>query len=229
VNIPGLVQPCDYAHRGLWRGGGIPENSLAAFKAARVAGYGVELDVRLTADGEVVVFHDEALERLTVESGLVEERTVEELTSLRLLGSDQFIPTLAQALDVMDGQAPLLVELKTPKGQEGPLEAAVAALLGRYGGWRAVLSFNQMALRTFRGLKPDPSIHVGLNCATGPIDQGFAPADFISASTDFVSSADVQALRKSGVPAAAWTIRSQAQLDAVRFFTDICIFEGFTP
>ncbi len=86
MNPPARLLDAPIAHRGLWRTGAGPENSLAAFEAACRAGYGVELDVRLTADGEAVVFHDDALERMTASSGLVEERTADELAALRLLG-----------------------------------------------------------------------------------------------------------------------------------------------
>ncbi len=87
MNLPESLAGRPIAHRGLWRPGLRPENSLAAFEAACAAGYGIELDARLTADGEVVVFHDDSLERLTAEGGLVEEHTAAALTAIPLLGS----------------------------------------------------------------------------------------------------------------------------------------------
>ena len=82
MSLPAALTGRPIAHRGLWRPGVRPENSLAAFHAACAAGYGIELDVQLTADGEAVVFHDASLDRMTTESGLVEERTAEALTRL---------------------------------------------------------------------------------------------------------------------------------------------------
>src|SRR6185312_11488790 len=114
VSLPSAFLGAPIAHRGLWRSGGAPENSLAAFEAACRAGYGIELDVRLSADGEAMVFHDETLERLTASAGLVEEQTADELQALRLFGSCEVIPTLDEVLVLIDGRTPLLVELKTP-------------------------------------------------------------------------------------------------------------------
>ena len=102
---------CPYAHRGL-HGEGVPENSLAAFKKAVENGHGIELDLQLSADGEVMVFHDYTLKRMTGEAGLLSEKTAEELRSLRLAGTDEHIPTLREVLELVDGQVPLLVELK---------------------------------------------------------------------------------------------------------------------
>jgi len=107
----GLI--CPYAHRGL-HGGGVPENSLAAFKKAVDSGHGIELDLQLSADGEVMVFHDYTLVRITGESGLLSERSAEELRSLRLSGTDEHIPTLREVLELVDGRVPLLVEINPP-------------------------------------------------------------------------------------------------------------------
>jgi glycerophosphoryl diester phosphodiesterase len=229
VSVDALFYGFNYAHRGLWRTGGCPENSLAAFEKACASGFGIELDVRLTADGEAIVFHDETLDRLTIESGLVEERTIAELTLLRLLGSDQFIPTLAQALEVVRGRTSVLVELKTPPGQEGALEEAVAHLLKDYNSWCGVLSFNPHALRKFGELTPGLPIYTGLNCTGGPIDPDYAKVNFISASVDFVRDPEVQEWRRRGLLAVAWTLRSRAQMETLQPFADTYMFEGFDP
>ena len=86
------------AHRGLWTPGGAPENSLAAFQAACAGGYGIELDVQLSADGEAVVFHDWTLERLTGAEGRLTDRSLADLRELRLAGTEEGIPTLAEVL-----------------------------------------------------------------------------------------------------------------------------------
>src|SRR5690606_36810648 len=103
------------AHSGLWRPGGSPENTLAAFAAARDRGYGVELDVQLTADGRAVVFHDPTLKRMTGRRGAVRDLQAGELGRIALRGSDPSIPTLEAALAVL-GRTPVFVELKTPTG-----------------------------------------------------------------------------------------------------------------
>ncbi|MGI9169559.1 MAG: glycerophosphodiester phosphodiesterase family protein, partial [Caulobacteraceae bacterium] len=86
------------AHRGLWSAEGCPENSLGAFQAAGSAGYNIELDVQLTADGEAVVFHDATLSRMTGTPGRVADHTAADLGRLRLAGTDETVPTLAEAL-----------------------------------------------------------------------------------------------------------------------------------
>ena len=218
------------AHRGLWRPGQCPENSLGAFQAACAAGYGVELDVRLTADGEAVVFHDDGLERLTVESGLVEERTAEELSTISLLGGDhQTIPSLAQALAMIGGRSLVLVELKTPAGQEGLLEARVAQLLEGYDGPAAVLSFNALALAWMAQHHPD--IPRGLNAASiedlGGADE--AKADFLSVCLDLAATDEVQAWRAQSRLAVAWTVRRADQRARLDGRVDNVMFEGFAP
>jgi glycerophosphoryl diester phosphodiesterase len=226
VSLPAGLTGAPIAHRGLWRSGGAPENSLSAFEAACKAGYGVELDVRLSADGEVMVFHDETLERMTASSGMVEEQTADELRALRLLGSDQTIPTLDDVIRLIDGRVLVLVELKTPPGQEGLLESRVADLLARSPGAAAVLSFNAEALawmwshapRISRGLNAQTPEQLGKAAVTG--------ADFLSVKLDLAPHPDVQAWRQTG-KAIAWTARSPADRDRLKGLADNLMFEGF--
>ena len=101
----------DYAHRGLW-GGDIPENSIPAFSAAASAGYGVELDVQLSADRQVVVFHDYTLSRMCGEDTRVDSLGGAALTWRRLGKTDYTIPLLDDALTTVKGRVPVLIELK---------------------------------------------------------------------------------------------------------------------
>ena len=102
-----------FAHRGLHDiGRGRPENSRAAFRAAIERGYGIELDLQVSGDGVAMSFHDEGLERLAGESGLVRETTAERLGRCRLLGTEETIPTLAEVLDLVAGCTP-----RVPRGQ----------------------------------------------------------------------------------------------------------------
>ena len=228
MSLPTAFQAAPIAHRGLWRGGGAPENSLAAFDAACRAGYGIELDVRLSADGESMVFHDDTLERLTASAGLVEEQTADELKALRLLGCGETIPGLAEVLGVIDGRAPLLVELKTPAGQEGLLERRVAELLADYAGPVAVLSFNAEALAWLASHAPD--LRRGLNAATPAqlANAERARADFLSVQLDLAGHDVVQGWRRMG-EALAWTCRSPADLHRVSPLVENVMFEGFIP
>ena len=105
------LQNWRFAHRVL-HGNGCPENSMAAFRKARDMGFGVELDVHLLADGNLAVIHDSQLLRLTGAEGKVEDLTTEQLSNYHLDGTDQTIPEFRQVLDLYDGRAPLIVELK---------------------------------------------------------------------------------------------------------------------
>src|SRR4051812_45971454 len=101
------------AHRGLHAAReGRPENSIGAFAHSCALGFPAELDVRLTRDGEVVVFHDRTLKRLTGAAGRVEDRDAAELRALRLLGTRERLPLLREVLELVAGRVPLLIELK---------------------------------------------------------------------------------------------------------------------
>ena len=108
-----------FAHRAL-HGPGRPENSRSAIDAAITAGYGIEIDLQLSADGQAMVFHDYALDRLTAARGPVRGLSAERLSSLHLTDSEEGIPTLTQVLDQVAGAVPLLVEVKDQDGALGP-------------------------------------------------------------------------------------------------------------
>ncbi len=137
-----------FAHRGLW-GGDVPENSLAAFRLAVEGGFAIELDVQLSRDGEVMVFHDYTLTRMCGKEVKLAALTAAELTQCRLGGTEEKIPTLREVLAAVGGRVPLLVELKGESGNTA-LCPAVAALLDEYSGEWCVESFNPLLLRWFK-------------------------------------------------------------------------------
>ena len=137
-----------YAHRGLW-GQEAPENSLRAFDLAAQKGFAIELDVQLSADGTVMVFHDYTLDRMCGVTGKLAEKTASELSALSLKGTGEHIPTLREVLEVVGGRVPLLIELKGESGNVS-LCPAVAALLSEYRGEWCVESFNPLLLRWFK-------------------------------------------------------------------------------
>lgn len=103
----------NFAHRGLHSADKtVPENSLAAFELAVQHGYGMELDVRLTKDGQVIVLHDDTLDRVCGESGKASQLTFDELQKYRLCGTEERIPLFSEVLKTVDGRTPLIVELK---------------------------------------------------------------------------------------------------------------------
>ena len=144
---------CTYAHRGL-HNEEIPENSLTAFEKACLAGYGIELDVQLSRDGVVMVFHDSTLTRMCGVEKRVADCTLEELKGYRLLGTDEAIPTFAEVLALVAGRVPLLVELKG-ESADSSLCAPVRALLASYEGPYCIESFNPILLYKMRREMPD--------------------------------------------------------------------------
>lgn len=131
--------PAGFAHRGL-HGPKVPENSLAAFDAAIALGAGIECDLRLTADGVPLVFHDRDGQRLCGSPLVISSTRATDLVRLRLGGSDQHIPTLTGLLDRAGGRVPLLLELKDERNADR-FAAAVTAALADYDGPVGVMSF----------------------------------------------------------------------------------------
>lgn len=143
-----------YAHRGL-HSKGVPENSLAAFRAAVDHGFGAEFDVHLLKDGGLAVIHDSSLLRTTGREGKVEDLTTEDLKSCFLEGTTEPIPTLRQVLDTFSGRAPVIVELKPDGGNYAQLcEAACDAMEGFEGSW-CMESFDPRVVHWLRRNRPD--------------------------------------------------------------------------
>ena len=137
------------AHRGLYtKDQTIPENSLPAFAAARKNGLGVELDVQLSKDGDVVVFHDDDLKRVCGIDARVDAYTFEELQQLALLNTAERIPTFSDVLAVLDGKIPVIVELKSG-GDWKTLCPKTLELLRAYKGDYCVESFHPLLVRWF--------------------------------------------------------------------------------
>jgi len=231
------------AHRGLWSPDGPPENSLAAFQAACVAGYGVELDIQLSADGEAMVFHDDDLARMTGVPGRLSDRTTAELAELRLKGTDERIPTLAETLALVGRRAMVHVELKTPYGHVGPLEQRAHEILIDHAGPVCVIGFNPYSHAWFadrfpgvlRGLdsysyKRAPQMTEAQRASFAKLEHvAIARPNFLALGLDMLPSERAAALRAQGLPIVAWTVRDPAQWEAVREGCDNLIFEGFTP
>lgn len=143
-----------YAHRGL-HGQGAPENSLEAFRRAVDAGYGMELDVHLLADGGLAVIHDSLLKRTTGREGRIEDLTVGQLRDFTLESTDETIPDFADVLAAVNGQVPLIVELK-PAGNNYPLLCQkTCELLEHYNGVFCLESFDPRCIYWLRKNRPE--------------------------------------------------------------------------
>jgi glycerophosphoryl diester phosphodiesterase len=143
-----------YAHRGL-HGNGIPENSMAAFRAALDGGYGIELDLHLMKDGKLAVFHDNTLDRTTGKSGRLEDLTAEDLVNYPLEGTDEQIPLFSQVLELYDGKAPMIVELKPVGGNHAALTKAACDMLDAYHGVYCLESFDPRCIHWLKNNRPE--------------------------------------------------------------------------
>lgn len=145
----------NYAHRGLHTSDQrVPENSLAAFAAAVQAGYGIELDVQLSKDGEIVVFHDDTLERVTGAAGRVDAYDWQELRQMKLFGTQERMPLFSELLETAAGKTPLIVELKSGPRNRELCEKTLEMLRG-YRGDYCVESFDPTMVAWFRKNAPD--------------------------------------------------------------------------
>lgn len=225
------------AHRGLHHpGGSCPENSMAALAAARRAGFGAEIDVQMSADGEVMVFHDRRLLRLTGVRGRLADRRARDLSRLRLKGGRQTIPALSQVLREFS-DLPLLIELKMAEDGRTDLAPAVAGLLARHSGPVAVQSFDPALVGWFDGNAP--TVRRGLiayqNRSFGHkvVEPRFRQEFLEVAQPDFlawdVHSLPVASRLTGGLPVLTWTVRSPRERhQAAQHATNI-IFEGWQP
>ena len=145
----------NFAHRGLYkRDQSVPENSLAAFRRAVKAGYGIELDVHITADDQLAVFHDDNLKRMTGVDRNIEDLTMAELQQLRLKGTEETIPTLQQALEVLGGKVPLILEIKRGRRNTQLCQLIRSALFG-YNGPVCIESFDPTIIQWWRNHAPE--------------------------------------------------------------------------
>lgn len=247
-HLPGAFLERPLAHRGLHdRAAGVVENSRAAVKAAVAAGYGVEIDLQLSADGEAMVFHDDDLDRLTNEVGAVRARTALELSRTDLLDGGETIPTLAEVLDLVRGRVPLLVEAKDQSGAlaavDGRLERRAARVLAAYDGPVAVMSFNPASVAAFAAAAPAlprgrvtmdfergewNAVDAGRRAALNRIDDLEAlGCGFISHHHKDLASEEIRRVKMTGTPILCWTVRSAEEDAAARRHAANVTFEGY--
>ena len=230
-----------FAHRGYHSiENGIPENSMPAFRQALSHGYGIELDVHLTKDGRLVVFHDDTLNRVCKKSGTIENLTVPELKTCRLQDTEEQIPLFEDVLSLVNGQVPLLIELKIP-GRSTAICQHVHKALSCYHGNYMIQSVNTMGLFWYRRHAPEVLRgQLSSRLTKDPLKELWflrflaenlllnflGRPDFISYKLKSLPKFTVSFLRKFfGTPTAVWTLRTpEALLEGKRCY-DMQIFE----
>ena len=236
------------AHRGLHdRSQGRIENAPQSFGAAIRHGYGIELDVQLSSDGQAMVFHDYTLDRLTHDKGPVAMRSRAELESIQLKDTTDAIPALADVLAQISGQMPVVIEIKDQDGamgpNVGPLEQAVADCLSAYNGDAAVMSFNPHSMVAFVdmcdtraiGLVTDrfddsdwPTVPKARRAELRDIpDLAKCSGSFISHNQGQLDMDVVADLKSKGTHILCWTIRSETAETHARRIVYNVTFEDY--
>lgn len=227
------------AHRGL-HNFDFPENSLPAFDNAAAHGFAIELDVRLTADNRIVVFHDEKLSRMTDCDGYVSNLKIEDLANIKLKKTEYSIPTFEKVLETVNERVPILIEIKKAE-KSYALEERLIDLLKGYNGEYAVESFDPFSLEFY--YKNAPQI------MRGQLASFFHHAD-VDAShrekmrlkklkyndvsrPDFIAykitNLPNKYVKNTGLPVIGWTVKSELQAQQAEKICANYIFEGFIP
>ena len=236
------------AHRGLHdRSNGLIENTIGAAKAAIQHRFSIECDVQLTADGEVVVFHDDELERLTHSSGLIANLTLSDVKLLQLKDTDEKIPTLAEFLETISAQVALICEIKSKFDCNMAVADKCCAILNTYNGPVAIKSFDPNIVAHVRTIAPDrPRGFIGEShyddpewdfLGLGKKKSLISLQHLSQTQPDFISwyYKDLEQAGPSvsrlvyGLPLMTWTVRSKETSDEVRKFADQIVFENFIP
>jgi glycerophosphoryl diester phosphodiesterase len=235
------------AHRGLHdAAAGVIENTASAFAAAIAGGYGIECDLQISADGEAMVHHDDALGRLTDGNGQLAEMTAADLRKVQFKHSSDRILTLGELCALVDGRATLVVELKSRFDGDLRLTQRVANVLATYEGPVAVMSFDPAVIETLR--KIAPRLTRGIVAERHFVGESDHPSPaekwrmahllhfprtrphFIAYSAkDLPALAPFVARRLLRRPLLTWTVRSNDESRRVLCFADQIIFEGFRP
>jgi len=243
----GFLTERPVAHRGLHDAArGIVENTAGAVDAALGAGYAIEVDLQLAADGVPMVFHDATLDRLTTAAGPLAHRTSAELQAVRFTATADPMMRLDDLLARVAGRVPLVIELKSLQGSGAALAACAAARLARYDGPAALMSFDPQLLPIVRAHAPrvprgivaqrrfDHAEWASLSRRERWIMGHLAHwpwsrFQFVAYRVADLDSPAPRLARALGLPLLTWTVRSPTDRARAARFADQIIFEGFRP
>lgn len=235
-----------YAHRGLHdNASGAPENSMAAFKKAVEAGYGIELDIQLTKDKIPVIFHDFTLVRMCGAPGKIADYTYGELQEFHLKNSTEKIPAFSEFLKLVDGRVPFVLEYKMP-GNSTEICRIADGMLRDYNGVYCIESFHPLVLlwyrrhrsRVMRGQLADNFVKDGETALPGiacfllhnMLFDFLVKPDFIAYNHKYYKDLSRRILRYLyGTLSVAWTIKSEKELKERKEDFDLFIFDSFIP
>jgi glycerophosphoryl diester phosphodiesterase len=252
VNAPPWLTARPIAHRGLHDASrGVLENTLGAAERAAERGFSIECDVQASADGEAIVFHDDALDRLTLASGLLRLKTAVEIKTIRFKAGAEAIPTFPELLERVAGRVPIICEIKSAFDGDMRLAERVAEIAADYRGPLALKSFDPAIIAHFRerGRPPGPAIApcpLGVVAEANYADPYWSALsaeqkrslanflhypetrpDFLSYCVDDLPTAVPFLFRcLAATPVMTWTVRTNAQREVAAQWADQIVFEG---
>jgi glycerophosphoryl diester phosphodiesterase len=231
------------AHRGLHdAAAGVIENTTSAFAAALACGYGIECDIQVSADGEALVYHDDALGRLTEGAGLLAAMPAAALTRVAFKATADRMITLGELCDLIGGRVTLVIEMKSRFDGDLRLARRAAAVLAGYQGAAALMSFDPEPIAAVRGAGPalarglvamrrEPDAPAAKVSMVGFVRQALAAAPQFLAYrvADLTDAAPLIARHVVRLPLLTWTVRTEAERERAARHADQMIFEGFRP
>jgi glycerophosphoryl diester phosphodiesterase len=237
-----------YAHRGLHdASAGVIENTAPAFAAAIAGGYGIETDLQISADGEAMVHHDDALGRLTEGTARLADLSAADIKAVRFKGSTARILTLGALFELVAGRAPLLLELKSRFDNDLRLAKCTADLVARYSGHAAIMSFDPDVIEAVRLINPGLTRGIVAERHYSEPEWGALPSarrqslawllhaprsrpQFLAYSVNDLPAAPAMLARTLfGLPLLTWTVRNEDHRKRAARWTDQIIFEGWRP
>jgi glycerophosphoryl diester phosphodiesterase len=242
--MPDWLTARPVAHRGLHdASSGVIENNEAAFRAAIAGNYSIECDIQITADGEAMVHHDDALGRLTDGAGALKTKTSAELKQVAFKNTTDRMLTLGELCDLTAGKVALVIELKSRFDGDLRLASRAAKVLSGYMGPAAIMSFDPAPIGALRDLASGlPRGLVAMQrgasnpAASGPSATRFvmqalaARLNFLAYRVQDLSTVIPSTARNIlGLPLLTWTVRTPEDRARAARFADQMIFEGFRP
>lgn len=229
------------AHRGYHSGREIPENSIRSFENAIMEGFAIELDLQISKDDKVVVFHDDHLKRMTNIDQYVVNCTYHELKQFHLYDTNETIPLFQEVLEIVNGKVLLMIELKN-KGKVGLLESKTYELLKQYQGPFVIQSFNPYSLYWFKKQAP----HIIRGQLSGSFRgeklsyykkvllrkmklNRLSEPHFINYEINYLHQLPKKYKEQKEIPIIGWTARNVKQYKKGMKLCSNVVFEGFNP
>lgn len=199
------------AHRGIYNNKNVPENSLKAFRRSIIENYPIELDIQLTKDNKIVVFHDLDLKRMTNKDGFINTSTLKDLKKLYLLNTEEKIPTLDEVLELVRGKVSIYIEVKSINNIK-KISDLLIKTIKNYNGEIFIMSFNPLILKYLKYKKKYKYGLLSLKKLPNKLLLKLINPDFIAISKNIINNKKLKKLEQKYY-IYLWTIKSKKELE----------------